>query len=112
MRCTDKTAFYNEAGLEQHLFITLWCPPTLGLPFGIPQNYELRHFGGKNYVILTKIKIKMATMHGIDHTGAPEPRGSCPCCPNSAGAARRQQVALFTGTAVRNSCVIHRNLNL
>jgi hypothetical protein len=54
--------------------------------------------------------------------GAPEPRGAgttgrrnhggnCPCCPNNAGAARGQQVALFTGTAVRNSCVIHRNLN-
>ena len=29
----------------------LWCPPTLGLPFGTPQNDKLRHL---NYVILTK----------------------------------------------------------
>ena len=37
---------------------------------------------------------------------------NCPHCPNSAGAARGQQVALFTGTALRNSFVIHRNWNL
>ena len=98
MRCTDKTAFYNEAGLEQHLFITLWCPPTLGLPFGIPQNYELRHFGGKNYVILTKIKIKMATMHAIDHTGAPEPRGQLPLLPKQRG-----------GSTGATGCPFYRN---
>ena len=28
------------------------------------------------------------------------------------GAARGQQIALFTGTALRNLCVIHRNWNL
>jgi hypothetical protein len=38
--------------------------------------------------------------------------GNCPHCPNSVGAARGQQVALFTGTALRNSFVIHRNWNL
>ena len=33
----------------------LWCPPTLALPFGTPQNDKLRYF---NYVILTKSKSK------------------------------------------------------
>jgi hypothetical protein len=38
--------------------------------------------------------------------------GNCPRCPNIAGAARGQQVALFARTAPRNLCIIHRNWNL
>ena len=41
-----------------------------------------------------------------------ESSGRGPHCPNSAGAARGQQVALFTGTALRNLCAVHRNWNL
>jgi hypothetical protein len=41
----------------------LWCPPTLGLPFGTPQNDKLHHV---NYVILTKYKSKWRPLNSVE----------------------------------------------
>ena len=88
--------------------VSVFLPVSLPLPAAVNDKYY-KNFASVHAYLLQKFCLFMNTQGRRSHGGS---GANCPRCPNIAGAARGQQVALFARTASRNLCIIHRNWNL